>query len=182
MDLPVWQALYTELAARNFVVITVAMDTGGAVDAAQWIEAAAPTHPSLIDVHHRVAELYDWVNVPSIAWIDEEGRIVRPNDPGFAGEYFRGMMEPDFDFAAMVSEHELTQAAEERAATIVERAKRDAESLRADADEYVIQVLESLGTDLERALKEVRNGVARVQQEQQTPAEEEPVLDTPAGG
>jgi len=67
--------------------------------------------------------------------------------------------------AAMVSEHELTQAAEERATTIVERAKRDAESLRADADEYVIQVLESLGTDLERALKEVRNGVARVQQE-----------------
>ena len=69
MDLPVWQALYTELAARNFVVITVAMDTGGAADAAQWIEAAAPTHPSLIDIEHRVAELYDWVNVPSIAWI-----------------------------------------------------------------------------------------------------------------
>jgi Sec-independent protein translocase protein TatA len=42
--------------------------------------------------------------------------------------------------------------------------------------------LESLGADLERALKEVRNGVARVQQEQQTPAEEEPVMDTPAGG
>jgi len=84
--------------------------------------------------------------------------------------------------AAMVSEHELTQAAEERAATIVERAKRDAESLRADADEYVIQVLESLGADLERALKEVRNGVTRVQQEQPTPAEEEPVMDTPASG
>ena len=84
--------------------------------------------------------------------------------------------------AAMVSDHELTQAAEERAATIVERAKREVESLRADADEYVIQVLESLGADLERALKEVRNGVARVQQEQQTPAEEEPVMDTPASG
>jgi len=84
--------------------------------------------------------------------------------------------------AAMVSEHELTQAAEERAATIVERAKRDVESLRADADEYVIQVLDNLGTDLERALKEVRNGIARVQQEQHTPAEEEPVMDTPAGG
>ena len=84
--------------------------------------------------------------------------------------------------ASMVSEHELTQAAEERATTIVERAKRDAESLRADADEYVIQVLESLGADLERALKEVRNGVTRVQQEQPAPAEEEPVMDAPAGG
>jgi hypothetical protein len=109
MDLPVWQALYTELAPRNFVVITVAMDTGGEADARQWIESAAPTHPSLIDVQHRVAELYDWVNVPSIAWIDETGRIVRPNDPGFAGDYFRGMMEPDFDFAAMVAEREREQ-------------------------------------------------------------------------
>ena len=106
MDLPVWQALYTELAPRNFIVITVAMETGGEADARQWIEAASPTHPSLIDTEHRVAELYDWVNVPSIAWIDEEGRIVRPNDPGFAGEYFRGMMKPDFDFQAMMTEQQ----------------------------------------------------------------------------
>src|SRR5256885_246072 len=54
---------------------------------------------------HLVAELYGWVNVPSNAWIDEEGRIVRPNDPGFAGEYFRGMMDPDFDFKAMMKEY-----------------------------------------------------------------------------
>jgi hypothetical protein len=109
MDLPVWQALYTELAPRNFVVITVAMDTGGPADARQWIEQAAPTHPSVIDAHHRVAELYDWVNVPSIAWIDEAGSIVRPNDPGFAGEYFRGMMDADFDFQKMMSEHQRLQ-------------------------------------------------------------------------
>src|SRR5438876_1188600 len=105
MDLPVWQALYEELAPRSFTVITVAMDAGGAPDVRQWIEAAKPTHPSLIDTRHVVAELYDWVNVPSNAWIDEEGRIVRPNDPGFAGEYFRGMMDPDFDFKAMMKEY-----------------------------------------------------------------------------
>src|SRR5881296_2922830 len=105
MDLPVWQALYEELAPRNFTVITVAMDAGGADHVRQWIEAAKPTHPSLIDTRHVVAELYDWVNVPSNAWIDEEGRIVRPNDPGFAGEYFRGMMDPGFDFKAMMKEY-----------------------------------------------------------------------------
>src|SRR5213080_2443656 len=105
MDLPVWQALYEELAPRNFTVVTVAMDAGGAQDVRQWIEAAKPTHPSLIDTRHVVAELYDWVNVPSNEWIDEEGRIVRPNDPGFAGEYFRGMMEPGFDFKAMMKEY-----------------------------------------------------------------------------
>ena len=105
MDLPVWQALHEELQERGFTVMTVAMDSGGAADARQWIEAAKPTHPSLIDIQHVVAELYDWVNVPSNAWIDEEGRRVRPNDPGFAGEYFRGMMEPGFDFKAMMAEY-----------------------------------------------------------------------------
>ena len=80
---------------------------------------------------------------------------------------------------ALVNEHELTRGAEERAVTIVERAKRDAESLRADADEYVIQVLNSLGADLERALKEIRNGITRVQESQRSPAEEEPATDNP---
>src|ERR1043166_5616495 len=109
MDLPVWQVLYTELSPRNFVIIPIAMDTGGAADAAPWIEPAPPTPPSLIDVHHRVAELYYWVNVPSIAWSDEESNIARPNDPGLRGEYFRGMMEPDFDFQAMMAEYRRQQ-------------------------------------------------------------------------
>jgi cell division septum initiation protein DivIVA len=84
--------------------------------------------------------------------------------------------------SALVSEHEVTRAAEERAITIVERAKRDAESLRADADEYVVQVLTDLGMDLERALKEVRNGIARVQQEQHSLVEPELAEDAPASG
>ena len=65
--------------------------------------------------------------------------------------------------SALVGEHELTKAAEARAATVVERAQRDAESLRADADEYVFQVLSGLADRLERALTEVRNGMAQVQ-------------------
>ena len=63
------------------MVITVAMDR--ADDARPWIERAAPTHPSLIDEHHRLGELYNMVNVPTVVWIDEDGRIVRPNDVAF---------------------------------------------------------------------------------------------------
>jgi vacuolar-type H+-ATPase subunit H len=77
--------------------------------------------------------------------------------------------------AALVTEHELTKSAETRAVTIVERAQRDAESLRADADEYVLQVLGDLGASLERALNEVRNGIAQVKSPR--PPEEPP----PAG-
>jgi tetratricopeptide (TPR) repeat protein len=106
MDLPVWQAFSEELRDRGLTVVTVAMDAGGAADAAFWIENARPTHPSLVDERHVVAERYGWVNVPSIAWIDEAGRLVRPNDPGWAGDYFRGMMKPGFEMDAMRAESE----------------------------------------------------------------------------
>ena len=58
-------------------------------DARPWIEAARPTHPSLIDTRHVLAELYNIVNVPTILWIDEQGRIVRPNDVAFGTDAFR---------------------------------------------------------------------------------------------
>lgn len=58
-------------------------------DARAWIEAAAPTHPSLIDARHVVADLYNVVNVPTILWIDARGRIVRPNDVAFGADTFK---------------------------------------------------------------------------------------------
>ena len=83
-----WQGVYEELKDRGFVVVTVALDKS-AEDARPWIEAARPTHPSLIDVRHVLAELYNIVNVPTIVWIDERGRIVRPNDVAFGADTFR---------------------------------------------------------------------------------------------
>jgi hypothetical protein len=65
----------------------VALDRS-AEDARPWIEAAQPSHPSLIDSEHRLAELYHVVNVPTIVWIDEAGRIVRPNDNQFGTDTF----------------------------------------------------------------------------------------------
>jgi len=59
------------------------LDTGGAVAARQWIEAANPEHPSLIDQAHLLDELFGIVNVPSGVWIDEQGTIVRPPEPAF---------------------------------------------------------------------------------------------------
>ena len=44
----------------------------------QWIDAARPTHPSLIDTTHITDELFGFINIPMAVWIDEEGTIVRP--------------------------------------------------------------------------------------------------------
>ncbi len=65
-------------------VITVALDSAGPAAAGEFIRAANPTHPSLIDAHYEVARAYNMVNVPTAVWIDEEGRIVRPNEMAFA--------------------------------------------------------------------------------------------------
>ena len=88
MDLPVWQAMQEELDDRGFTVITVALDKSPE-DARPWIEAARPSHPSLVDTGHVLADLYNIVNVPTVFWIDESGRIVRPNDVAFGTDTFK---------------------------------------------------------------------------------------------
>ncbi len=85
-----WQKLYAELRQQNFIIIAVAMDSRA--DAARpWIEAVDPSYPALIDRDHRVAELYNMVNVPQAVWIDEDGRIVRPAENAGAFEAFRAL-------------------------------------------------------------------------------------------
>lgn len=91
MDLPVWQALYEEMGPRGFLPIAVAFDSAGASAAGEWIRAAKPTYPCLIDRQHLVAELYDMVNVPSAVWIDEQGTIVRPSENAGFCDAFRRM-------------------------------------------------------------------------------------------
>jgi AhpC/TSA family len=86
----VWQELYETVKDRDFVVLAVALDSRPG-DPLPWIEAAKPTYPCLIDRYHRVAALYNMVNVPQAVWIDEEGRIVRPTESAGAFEGFRKM-------------------------------------------------------------------------------------------
>lgn len=76
--------MHDELGDSGLVVISVAVDR--AEDARSWIERASPTHPSLIDESHVLGELYNMVNVPTVVWIDEDGRIARPNDVAFTTE------------------------------------------------------------------------------------------------
>jgi hypothetical protein len=69
------------------VPITVALDRC-TDDPRPFIEGAAATHPSVIDTEHVLAELYHVINVPTIIWIDEEGRICRPHDAQFGTDTF----------------------------------------------------------------------------------------------
>ncbi len=76
----------------------MALDSRGAEAAGEWIRAARPEHPSLIDATHRVAALYNMVNVPTSVWIDEHGRLVRWGEVAFVDnrwqQYTRSDMGP----------------------------------------------------------------------------------------
>ena len=91
MDLPGWQKLYSELKSKNFEIISVAQDTGGVRDAAPWIKAANPEFTTLVDDKQRVTMLYNMVNVPTAVWINEQGRIVRPNEVAFVDNRFTNL-------------------------------------------------------------------------------------------
>lgn len=73
-----WQELRAELHPQGLEVVTVGLDTMGAQACRPFIEAAAAEHPSLIDEHHVMAELFGVINIPNGVWIDEDGMIVRP--------------------------------------------------------------------------------------------------------
>lgn len=84
LDVAAWQPIYAELKSHNFELISVAQDTAGEAAAGPIIDAAKPTYTTLIDTKHRISALYDFVNVPSAAWIDETGRVVRINEGTYA--------------------------------------------------------------------------------------------------
>lgn len=87
--MPGWQAIYQQLKDKNFEIVSVAQDTNGVKDAGPWITAANPTYTALIDEKHLVSKLYAMVNVPTGVWINEQGKIVRPNEVAFVDDRFR---------------------------------------------------------------------------------------------
>lgn len=65
----------------------------------------------------------------------------------------------------LVKRDAITLSAQQRAENILERARRDAEALRQDADAYVVNELMALEEELARSLAVVRNGLRKVQGE-----------------
>ncbi len=86
-----WQTLYDELKDKGFMVVAVAEESRGAEHARPWIEQARSSYWQLIDVEHRLSDLYNLVNVPQAIWIDEGGRIVRPPETAGSTDHFRRM-------------------------------------------------------------------------------------------
>ncbi len=78
----------------------------------------------------------------------------------------------------LVERDSIVQAAHARAEQIIAQARVDAESSRREADDYVLDTLTRLESQLERYLNQVQNGVTALQQQHmatipvEAPAEE----------
>jgi len=81
---PVWQSIYQELNDPNFVIISAAQDTGGEAVAGPIFDAAGAEYVQIVDVNHTISRVFNFVNVPSAAWIDETGKIVRIDEGTYA--------------------------------------------------------------------------------------------------
>jgi peroxiredoxin len=85
-DLPGWQELHDELSDDDFTVIAVAIDNSPD-DVRPFADGI--TYPVLVDTNHLLTELYSISNVPTVLWIDEDDRIVRPNGVAFGSDLFK---------------------------------------------------------------------------------------------
>jgi hypothetical protein len=105
--------------------VTVSLELSGPDASRSSIEAAHAEHPSLLDPTHQMDALFGVVNIPNVIWIDEDGMIVRPAEPGWPGpsEYPAEMLE-----------------------LIAERARRDPESAAKRA-----AMMQRLGAGQDRA-------------------------------
>jgi cell division septum initiation protein DivIVA len=80
------------------------------------------------------------------------------------------------DAGKLTEEHRIALQAQELAATIEARARREADSVQREADEYAMDVLAQLDADLARTLTVVRNGIEKLQRDRQYAASEPEVV------
>ena len=78
--------MYESIGPDRFELISVAQDSGEPKAVGKWFDRASPTYRCVIDPTHQISSLFGWVNVPSAAWIDEDGMIVRSNEGVYPGE------------------------------------------------------------------------------------------------
>jgi cell division septum initiation protein DivIVA len=69
----------------------------------------------------------------------------------------------------LVTRDSIVMAGQSRAEQIIDQARSEADVIREEADDYVIDSLETLESELTRLLNQARNGIAKLNAERSTP-------------
>ncbi|CUS05159.2 conserved protein of unknown function [Candidatus Promineifilum breve] len=129
-----------------------------------------PLSAFLLVNEEKVYSLLDQMRVAVPEEIKRAGRIEAEKDRILAqakeeAERIRELARQEA--GELVKRDAIVNAAQNRAENIVERARRDSEALRQDADVYIMEVLNRLEEDLTRTLTVVHNGLQKVEHERQ---------------
>jgi cell division septum initiation protein DivIVA len=129
-----------------------------------------PLSVFLLVNEEKVYSLLDQMRVAVPEEIKRAGRIEAEKDRILAqakeeAERIRELARQEA--GELVKRDAIVNAAQNRAENIVERARRDSEALRQDADVYIMEVLNRLEEDLTRTLTVVHNGLQKVEHERQ---------------
>lgn len=129
-----------------------------------------PLSANLIVNEDRVFSIIDQMRVAVPEEVKRANRIEAEKDRILAqakeeAERIRELAKQEA--GELVKRDAITMSSQQRADNILERARRDAEALRHDADAYVMEVLVKLEEDLLRSLSVVRNGLNKVHRDQE---------------
>ncbi len=75
-DLPSIEALHRQFKAKDFIVLTVAVDLEGAIPVEKFIAKQGYTFYVLIDRKSEILDLYRVEAIPTTFLIDKKGRII----------------------------------------------------------------------------------------------------------
>jgi hypothetical protein len=93
-------------------------------------------------------------------------RIIREKERTLAQAHERIVALARKEAARLAAEHTIVQTAQGRAGVIRERAEREADGIRAGADQYAFDVLCRLEQELKRTLTVVENGIHTIEVDQ----------------
>ncbi len=129
-----------------------------------------PMTASLIIDEDRIYNVVDQMRVSIPEEVKRASRVIAEKDRILAqaneeADRIRNLARAEAE--ELVKRDAIVQAARQKAEAVHERALREADAMRDDADVYVINVLSKLEDDLLRSLSVVRNGLRKLNAEQQ---------------
>ncbi|HET6445167.1 MAG TPA: ATPase [candidate division Zixibacteria bacterium] len=134
-----------------------------------------PLSANLIVDEDRLFNIIDQMRVSIPEEVKRANRVEAEKDRILAQAHEEG------DRIRELAKHEATDlvrrdtvmvSAQQRADTILERARRDAEMIRQDSDVYALDVLAKLEEDLLRSLSVIRNGMRKLEGEPELEVEQ----------
>lgn len=122
---------------------------------------------TLID-EERALEIIDQMRISVPEQIEKASRLINQRDRVLAQareEADRITSVAQEKSEQLTTRDAIVQTAQNRANNIIDQARKEAEGIRADADDYVLQVLNELEDQLIRNLTVVRNGMTQIMEQ-----------------